>query len=396
LTTSNFGHTFAVGDFSGDGVPDLAIAADRQYVNGTSEAGQVYLVFGTRSTTTIVNGSLVFIQGGLVPASAQRIDSASVGTGRQTDGHFGGSFLFPSGNTLAAGDFDRDGQADLFIGEPQADIAGFADAGLVGIRYGIKVGTFMLTPADSTVPAGDRLTYTLTWTHPENWRELETLHLRLTGDNGTLAWLRWDEASNTFSLLDPETRQFGPSAAPGTHTRLRAGVVTLELADTTVVGSGPTGGSVTLTLRLRLAPQAPLGEYRVELLATDDHGNAQGFEAAGDLHVGARADEDPGGRETMAELLWVPVAPAGAAGATPIPQPSGTARNGVVATELLGSTLTLDVLFAADIVSGGLGNNGIGKAIQSSGLHMVNPRTNWRSGFAGMGDDDISGPFRLL
>jgi hypothetical protein len=57
------------------------------------------------------------------------------------------------------------------------------------------------------------------------------------------------------------------------------------LADTTVVGSGPTGHSVTLTLRLRLAPQTPAGDYHVELLATDDHGNAQGFDPAGVLRV---------------------------------------------------------------------------------------------------------------
>jgi hypothetical protein len=232
----------------------------------------------------------VFIPGGLVPASAQIIDSAGVGTDRQTDGHFGGSELFPSGNTLAAADIDRDGQADLFIGEPGASVGGVANAGLVGIRYGVKVGIFALAPADTTVAAGDRLTYTLTWTHPENWHELATLDLRLTGDDGTIAWVRWDEVSNTFSLLDPSTGQFGPAAAPGSDKKLRAGVVTLELADSTVVGSGPTGRSVTLTLRLRLDPQTPLGAYRLELLATDDHGNAQGFEQAGVLHVVAQKE----------------------------------------------------------------------------------------------------------
>jgi hypothetical protein len=281
LATSNFGHTFAVGDFSGDGIADLAIAADRQTINGISEAGRVYLIFGSRATF-LRNGAL---PGGLVPAAAQAIDSASVGTGRQTNGHFGASFLFPSANTLAAGDIDDDGQDDLFIGEPQADISGAADAGMVGIRFGIKVGTFALSPAATTVAAGDRLTYTLTWTHPENWHELETLQLRVTGANGTIAWVRWDEASNTFSLLDPETGQFGPSEAPGSHKKLRAGVMTLELAGTTVVGSGPAGKSVTLTLDLRLDPQTPAGEYQVELLATDDHGNAEGFVLAGALEV---------------------------------------------------------------------------------------------------------------
>jgi WD40 repeat protein len=281
LTTSNFGQSFAVGDFSGDGVTDLAIAADRQAANGISEAGQVYLVFGSRGGPV---GSF-FIPGGLVAGSAQRIDSASVGSGRQVNGHFGASILFPSGNTLAAADIDLDGQADLFIGEPQADVGGVADAGLIGIRYGVKVGTFTLTPPAATIRPGGRLTLGLTWTHPENWQELETLHLRLVGAAGVVAWVRWDQASNTFSLLDPQTGQFGPAGAPGSHLKLRAGAVALELAETAVVGSCPTGHTGTLTLRLRLGPQIPRGEYRIELLATDDHGNAQGFEPAGTLKI---------------------------------------------------------------------------------------------------------------
>jgi Tol biopolymer transport system component len=319
LTTSNFGKGFAVGDFNGDGVPDLAVAADRTTFNGTSEAGRVYLVFSTRSTNAIIGGSPVFIQGGLVPASAQVIDSASVGTGRQTDGHFAGSELFPSGNTLAAADIDRDGQADLVIGEPQADVAGVTDSGLVGIRYGVKVGTFTLAPADATVEAGDRLAYTLTWTHPENWHDLQTLHLRLASDDGTIAWVRWDEASNTFSLLDPETRQFGPAGAPGSDKKLRAGVATLELADTTVVGSGPTGRSVTLTLRLRLAPQTPPGNYHVELLATDDHGNAQGFDQAGVLRLISRNEGAHGAGGTEDEFITVGKAASGSNRLAPFP-----------------------------------------------------------------------------
>ena len=51
------------------------------------------------------------------------------------------------------------------------------------------------------------------------------------------------------------------------------------------MGSGPAGKSVTLTLDLRLDPQTPAGEYQVELLATDDHGNAEGFVLAGVLDV---------------------------------------------------------------------------------------------------------------
>ena len=39
------------------------------------------------------------------------------------------------------------------------------------------------------VAADGRVTYALTWTHPENWHQLETLQLRLTGPDGTVAWV---------------------------------------------------------------------------------------------------------------------------------------------------------------------------------------------------------------
>src|SRR5207244_1137149 len=115
-------------------------------------------------------------------------------------------------------------------------------------------GTFALTPQNATVETGESITYTLTWTVPDPrvWRDLSTIDLRLIDDRANAIWLRWDEAANTFQLLNAREHLHGPSGHPGEPVRLTGNLATLDLEHSTVVGSGPTGRDVTLTLRLGL------------------------------------------------------------------------------------------------------------------------------------------------
>jgi hypothetical protein len=106
------------------------------------------------------------------------------------------------------------------------------------------VGTLELTPAAATVAVHERLTYTLTWTGPPplNWHNLESVQLRISAS------------------------------------------ATLNLHDSRVQGSGPTGPSVTLTLDVSFKPPAAGLSYLVEVLATDDAGHEQ-IQPAGTLTV---------------------------------------------------------------------------------------------------------------
>ena len=67
--------------------------------------------------------------------------------------------------------------------------------------------------------------------------------------------------------------------------KLRTRYASVDLDQVEFTGSGPTGRSVTLHLPLRFTPKAPLGPYRVEALATDVHGNSQGFDPVGTLTI---------------------------------------------------------------------------------------------------------------
>src|SRR5205085_1855697 len=109
-----------------------------------------------------------------------------------------------------------------------------------------------------------------------------------------IAWIKWDEASNSISLGDPKTGLFSASGQPGSNRTLKAGKAQLDLRNSRVIGSGLTGQSVTLTFALRLNIKKrhghqPALSYRVETYASDDAGNSNGFDQGATLRVTGNA-----------------------------------------------------------------------------------------------------------
>ena len=117
-----FGYTLAAGDFDGDGFADLAIGVPYEDLgsgNAIKDAGQVNVLYGA--------------PGGFDRGRTQFWDQDTIfgaGTNEAND-HFGLS--------LAAGDFDKDGRADLAIGHPNEGVSGSND-GAVSILMGSATG----------------------------------------------------------------------------------------------------------------------------------------------------------------------------------------------------------------------------------------------------------------
>src|ERR1051326_7760632 len=151
------------------------------------------------------------------------------------------------------------------------------DDSIVGVIEGI--------PAEALVAVGERFIYGIKWTHPQRWRLLDTVDIRITDDDGDVLYVRFDEPSNTYSLLEPANQRFMRPALPGSRTLFETPAVTMDVKEISVVGTGPQGPSVTLNLALRFKPKAAGRVLRVEAFATDDFGNQQGFDQAGTIGV---------------------------------------------------------------------------------------------------------------
>jgi hypothetical protein len=113
----DFGQTLAVGDFNGDGYPDLAVGAPRRALaGGAALSGTVTLYYGgafVGARRTPDCGSNSICQGGGFPGITARFalspqDASGVAN---EDGD-----LF--GSALAVADFDGDGFQDLAVGAP--------------------------------------------------------------------------------------------------------------------------------------------------------------------------------------------------------------------------------------------------------------------------------------
>jgi hypothetical protein len=209
------------------------------------------------------------------------------------------------------GDAVQEGTERFFVDFSNPVKVTLPDAVAIGtiLQSTQATGLFSLSSPGERITVDEVVPLSIEWTVPAGkvWRDLESIDLRLRHGGGVDLWVRWDEATNAFTLVEPERkprnhprrgrkRDNGPStgvpvgepAQPGSDTVLETKQARLHLDGTTVEGSGPTGQTVTLNLSVSFPIKSAGHAYVVEVAATSDSGDDDAFVGTGSIRIDPR------------------------------------------------------------------------------------------------------------
>jgi hypothetical protein len=128
--------------------------------------------------------------------------------------------------------------------------------------------------------------FVTTCSHPDGWHNLSTIDFRIGKGKGNgsgepiALWAQYDEKRGVMRFYDPDTGRWS-EGKPGSATVLSSRYAELRLADSSVVGSGPTGPSVRLTWAVVFKDPAVRTNYGQYLQIIDDQGHTAGLNRVG-------------------------------------------------------------------------------------------------------------------
>jgi hypothetical protein len=114
-----FGFSLGAGDVNGDGKADVVVGAPGETVGGNANSGAIFLLRGSAAGLTTIDSQVIDESSAMVPGDA-------------------GTSKF--GYSVAVGDQDADGRAEVVVGAPNKNVGGQDQAGAVTVLPGSASG----------------------------------------------------------------------------------------------------------------------------------------------------------------------------------------------------------------------------------------------------------------
>ena len=147
-------------------------------------------------------------------------------------------------------------------------------------------------PSSGSSGVGQTQTFTTTCSDPDGWHDIATIDFKIArsdpngnGNGVPIAlWVQFNENTNRVRFYDPDLQTW-QEGEPGSNVVLSSRFAELNLAGTSVQGSGLTGQSVQVTWSVVFKNAAIMNNYKQYLVITDDAGLSTGFDKVGSWSV---------------------------------------------------------------------------------------------------------------
>jgi hypothetical protein len=145
-------------------------------------------------------------------------------------------------------------------------------------------------PGEGSSHVGQLQQFVTTCSDPDGWHDISTIDFILSRGKGLgkgeplVLWVQFDENNNLIHFYDLDTGGWS-SGAPGSPAVLSSRFAEVDLAQTSVEGSGPTGPSVQIHWAITFKAAAIGAGYNQYLRITDDVGLSTGTDKVGKWSV---------------------------------------------------------------------------------------------------------------
>jgi len=315
--TINFGQSGdlpVVGDWNGDGIDTVGVFRPSTgtffltngRTNNSTPPADIVFNFGTAGDLPIAgdwNGDGIDTIGVFRPGSPGAFFLANSFT------NFADIFFNfgTTGDLPVAGDWIGDGISTGGVFRPSANtfflankfqnvadiVFAFGQSGdlpVAGVWTNQPPNSGVNDPSSGSSGVGQTQTFITACSDPDGWHDIATIDFKIAKSDGNgngmpiALWVQFNENTGRVRFYNSDSQTWS-EGEPGSNVVLSSRFADLHLAQTSVLGSGPTGLSVQIAWSIVFKNAAVMNNYKQYLKITDDAGLTTGFDKVGSWNV---------------------------------------------------------------------------------------------------------------